>query len=289
MKITEELISSYIENLIENERSDNTVQKYRRDLLKFKQYIGTNEVTKEAVISYKKELIDKYSPASVNSMLASLNGLFSQYGLSNLSVKPVKIQKTSFRDDSKNITREEYLKLVKAANQSNYRLSLILQTICSTGIRISELKFITVEAVNRGFTDIHNKGKSRKILLPTKLCQILKSYTAKEKRLAGAVFVTRSGKPLDRSNIWHSMKMLCKQAGVDENKVFPHNLRHLFAQEHYGKFHDLSRLCDILGHSSISTTRIYTADTGYEHIRQLDSINLICFLPHNVDYVVSHY
>jgi site-specific recombinase XerD len=219
-------------------------------------------------------------------MLASVNGFLAFNGLSDLRVKQLKIQKSQFRDESRNITKDEYFRLVQLAEQRNHRLSLVLQTICSTGIRISELKFVTVEAVNRGFADVNNKGKSRKIFLPTKLCEALKDYISHENRISGAVFVTRSGKPLDRSNVWREMKSLCREANIDESKVFPHNFRHLFAQEHYEKFHDLSRLCDILGHSSISTTRIYTADTGAEHARQLDSMDLVVNLQHSDNYVV---
>lgn len=288
MIITDQQISDYISSLKERECSENTISKYNRDLSNFRKYIETAELTKELIVLYKKQLVERYSSASVNSMLAPLNGLLDFIGMPQLKVKPIKIQRTQFRNESRNITRDEYTRLVKAAEASSPRLALIIQTICSTGIRVSELYYITADAVMRGFADIHNKGKSRRIFLPDKLRELLKKYMNKEKRLAGAVFVTRSGKPVDRSNIWHAMKSVCKKANVNAGKVFPHNLRHLFAQQHYEKFHDLSRLCDILGHSNVSTTRIYTADCGLEHIRQLNSMELILDLPHNADYVVNH-
>lgn len=286
MQITDEQISEYMESLREREYSDNTISKYIYDISCFKKYSENEEITKQLVIAYKKQLMLRYSSLSVNSMLSALNGFFMYFGMNDLKVKPLKIQHTQFRDENRNISREEYTRIVQAAELRSHRLSLIIQTICSTGIRVSELHYITADAVEHGYADIYNKGKSRRIFLSTQLCALLKAYLNKEKRSAGAVFVTRSGKPVDRSNIWHSMKSICSKANVDNCKVFPHNLRHLFAQEHYNKFHDLSRLCDILGHSNISTTRIYTADAGDEHIRQLNSMGLIFVLPHNADYVV---
>lgn len=274
MIMTEE-ISQYLKKLSECERSENTIKKYQRDLYKFMRFAGGKDLSKEMVIGYKKMLSESYSALSVNSMIAPLNGIFSYLGINELKVKPLSIQQNTIRDDKRSLTKAEYERLVLSAEQKNPRLALIIQSICSTGIRISELKYITVEAAERGFTDISNKGKIRRIFLPNKLCELLKQYAKNQNKESGAVFTTRSGKAVDRSNVWHLMKSLCSEANVNSQKVYPHNLRHLFAREHYSQFHDLSRLCDILGHSNISTTRIYIADTGSEHIRQLDSLDLV--------------
>ena len=197
-------------------------------------------------------------------------------GRADLRVRLLKIQKSLFCKESKELTREEYIRLVRTAErEGNERLSLILQTICATGIRVSELRFITVEAVESGRAEINNKGKHRIIFLPVKLCRLLKKYLKKQKRTVGAVFVTRSGKPLDRSNIWRDMKDLCENADVSPVKVFPHNLRHLFARTYYSIQKDLLRLADILGHSNINTTRIYTLESGFAHARHMEQMGLI--------------
>lgn len=233
-------------------------------------------MTKAELIRWKKQLTDKYAAATVNTILAAINGFLKFAGWSDIIVKLLKIQRSSFTDGNRDLSREDYIRLVQTAEeQGNQRLALILQTICATGIRVSELKFITVEAVRTGRAEIVNKGKRRPVFLPGKLCKILKTYSQKQKITAGAVFVTKSGKALDRSNIWRDMKALCESAGVEPGKVFPHNLRHLFARTYYTLEKDLSRLADILGHSSISTTRIYTAESGIVHARQMERMGLI--------------
>lgn len=274
--LTEELIEEYGNDLLERERSDATIQKYLYSLKRLQSFIGQEVLTKEKIIIWKKHLLEKYSAATVNSYLAAVNGFFGFMGWKSLVVNPVKIQKSLFLDEKKELTRGEYMRLVHTAErEKNERLALVLQTICATGIRVSELKFITAEAVFSGRVQIDNKGKRRMVFLPGKLCKLLQKYLKKKKQVTGVVFVTRFGKPLDRSNIWRDMKSLCKVAGVEPGKVFPHNLRHLFARTYYTVEKDLSRLADILGHSNVNTTRIYTAESGSVHARQMERMGLI--------------
>lgn len=274
--VTAALIERYLKHLQEQERSAATLQKYAHDLKELCAYLQDAQLTKAALIAWKEQLIGKYAPATVNSMLTAANGYLRFYGWGNLTVKQLKVQKSLFADESKELTREEYAHLVQAAQRKdNERLALVIQTICATGIRVSELRFITVEAVQTGRTEISNKGKRRLVFLPEKLRKLLRSYARKQKKTAGAVFTTRTGKPLDRSNIWRDMKALCESAGVAPEKVFPHSLRHLFARTFYSLEKDLSRLADILGHSSIVTTRIYTAESGAVHARQMGRLGLV--------------
>ena len=274
--VTAALIERYLKHLREQERSAATLQKYAHDLKELCAYLQDAQLTKAALIAWKEQLIGKYAPATVNSMLTAANGYLRFYGWGNLTVKQLKVQKSLFADESKELTREEYAHLVQAAQRKdNERLALVIQTICATGIRVSELRFITVEAVQTGRTEISNKGKRRLVFLPEKLRKLLRSYARKQKKTAGAVFTTRTGKPLDRSNIWRDMKALCESAGVAPEKVFPHSLRHLFARTFYSLEKDLSRLADILGHSSIVTTRIYTAESGALHARQMGRLGLV--------------
>ena len=274
--ISDKRIQCYIAHLKEQERSDATIQKYTHDLRAFRTHLAEKTLTKAAVIDWKQRLIGNHAPASVNAMLAAVNGYLKYFGWNELCVKPLKIQRSAFLDERKELTRAEYARLVEAAGQKeNERLSLVIQTLCATGIRVSELKFITVAAVQSGRAEIHNKGKFRLVFLPGKLRKLLKKYIQKQKKTAGAVFTTRTGKPLDRSNIWRDMKALCERAGVAPEKVFPHNLRHLFARTFYSLEKDLSRLADILGHSSVNTTRIYTAESGAVHARQIERLRLV--------------
>lgn len=274
--VTYELINQYADFLQEQERSISTIQKYVHDLGCFCVYIGRESLTKKTIILWKEFLTGCYASASVNTMLAAVNGLFEFCGWNDLKVKPLKIQKSMFCDENRELTRKEYLRLVNAAKQEgNERLSLVIQTICATGIRVSELKFVTAEAVKSGKAEISNKGKRRIVFLPDRLRHTLKQYLQKQKRTAGCVFVTKTGKSLDRSNIWRDMKALCKSADVEDEKVFPHNLRHLFARTYYSLEKDLSRLADILGHSNINTTRIYTIESGTIHAMQMERMGLI--------------
>ena len=233
-------------------------------------------MTKGLLLEWKEALIGQYAPASVNNKLAAVNGFLAFCGLNELRLRKLKIQKALFLSEDKELTKAEYVRLVKAAERAeNERLSLVIQTICATGIRVSELRFITAEAVQAGRTDVNNKGKRRTVFLPDKLRKLLRAYLQKQKITAGAVFVSKNGKPLDRSNIWRDMKSLCESAGVEPSKVFPHNLRHLFARTYYALERDLSRLADILGHTNVTTTRIYTAESGAVHARQFGRLGLV--------------
>ena len=270
------LIGRYLTHLREAERSAHTVSKYAHDLNALCAWLRDAPLTKTALIGWKEHLTAALAPASVNSMLAAVNGFLKFYGWPELKLSLLKIQKAVFVDEARELTKAEYARLVRAARQKeNERLALVLQTICATGIRVSELRFITAEAVSLGRAEISNKGKRRVVFLPGGLRRLLTAYLRKQGRASGPVFVTRSGRPLDRSNIWREMKALCAAADVDPNKVFPHNLRHLFARVFYALDHDLSRLADILGHSSISTTRIYTAECGAVHARQVERLGLV--------------
>ena len=275
-KITTEIIRSFNDYLINEEKAAATVNKYLHDVGEFQIWLGEQELCKTAVLAYKSYLCERYAPASVNAALSSLNSFFNFMEWYDLRVKNLKIQKQIFASTDKELTKAEYDRLLQAAKQKkNERLYLLMQTICSTGIRVSEVRYVTVEAVSRGIAEINCKGKRRQVFLPKQLCQILKQYIKEQKIKSGAVFVTKNGNPLDRSNIWSDMKKLCKAANVSEKKVFPHNLRHLFARTYYSLQKDIVRLADILGHSSVNTTRIYTMETGEIHRRQIQKLGLL--------------
>lgn len=258
------------------EKRANTIEKYVRDSKAFATFVGGRAVTKELVIAYKRYLLERYAVRSVNSMLASVNGLLSFLGWQDLKVKSVKLQRQTYCAEKKELTKAEYMRLVHAARQqNNERLNLILQTICDTGIRVSELPFITVEAVKCGEATVSLKGKTRTVFIVRELQKKLLRYVAKRKITSGAIFVTRTGKPMSRTNIWREMKRLCKEANVNSQKVFPHNLRHLFARVFYGMEKDIAKLADILGHSSINTTRMYIVSTGAEHRKRMECMRLI--------------
>lgn len=267
-------IENYKEYLTEEERSQATIDKYIHDITAFCQWINGRGIDKKTVLEYKEHLISKYAPRSVNSILSALNSLFDYLGWHDCKVKTLKIQKQIFSDKDKELTKAEYMRLLQAA-KNNKRLYYLMQTICSTGLRVSELKYISVEAVASGQANIHCKGKMRTVILPKQLCKILKQYIKENNIKNGAVFITKTGKPLDRSNIWSDMKKLCDSAGVARSKVFPHNLRHLFARTFYSLQKDIVRLADILGHSSINTTRIYTMESGDIHRRQIEQMKLL--------------
>lgn len=278
MTIINEKLKEFSEYLREQERSERTIEKYTRDARRLAEFVGIGELNKPLVLHFKENLRREMSPISANSVLAAVNCFLKFLGLSELCVRAFKLQRRLFSVKNE-LTVEEYKRLVKAAlNAQNERLALIIQAICSTGIRISELKFITVEAVRTGRAEISCKGKFRVIFLPDKLRAVLGNYIRKQKITAGAVFVTKKGNPVDRSNIWRDMKNLCESARVSPEKVFPHNLRHLFARSFYSLEKDISRLADVLGHSSISTTRIYTMESGYNHFRQVNLLNLVVSL-----------
>lgn len=275
--ITEQTMREYEKHLQMEEKSTATIQKYIRDVNAFRCFIGGEEISKESVIRFKQHLLQSgYAPRSINSMLASLNSLFSFLGWHGCGVKMLRLQNQIYCPEEKNLSREEYERLCAAAKEArNDRLWMILQTICSTGIRVSELKFITVEAVNRGEAAVSCKAKTRKVFLVSELRKKLLRYAAQQNITTGPIFVTRTGKPVSRTNIWREMKALCVRAGVDPRKVFPHNLRHLFARVFYSMEKDLAKLADILGHSSIDTTRIYIVSTGLEHRRKMEQMRLL--------------
>ena len=274
--LTVTLIQRYAGHLCDQERSAATIQKYVHDLTALSTFLDGRPMTKGLLLEWKEGLIGRYAPASVNAMLAAVNRFLTFLGRNDLRLRPLKIQRTLFLPADKELTRAEYVRLVKAAERNeNQRLALVLQTICATGIRVSELRFITAEAVRTGRAEVTNKGKRRAVFLPEKLRRLLKSYLRAQKITAGAVFLSRRGNPLDRSNIGRDMKALCQRAGVAPGKVFPHNLRHLFARTYYALEKDLSRLADILGHSNVTTTRIYTAESGAVHARQIGRLNLV--------------
>lgn len=273
--LSEATIDAFSEHLIMEEKSPVTVEKYIRDVRAFRTYIGEMSVTKEQVITYKKQLTERgYAVNSINSMLASLNNYLDFMGWQDCKVKSIKAQKQIYCSEEKELTKAEYLRLLDAAKERP-QLRLILETICGTGIRVSELKYFTVEAIKKGTVYVNCKNKTRTILLPGKLRKLLLNYAKKKGLSSGVIFVTRNGKPLNRSNIWSQMKSLCKTANVRESKVFPHNLRKLFARTFYGIEKDIAKLADILGHSSIDTTRIYIIATGTEHRRQMERLGLV--------------
>lgn len=274
--ITAKAIAEFKEHLILEERSEITVEKYIRDVKAFTAYTQNTSVTKETVIAYKKHLQENYAVRSVNSMLASINSLFMFLGWYDLKVKSLKLQQQVFCPEEKELTKAEYTRLCRTAERKhNERLNLILQTICGTGIRVSELQYITVEAVKNGEAVVNCKAKTRSVFIVKELKQKLLRYAAEQNIKSGMIFVTRTGKPISRTNIWREMKALCEEANVSPQKVFPHNLRHLFARVFYGIEKDIAKLADILGHSSINTTRIYIISTGTEHQKQLENMRLI--------------
>ena len=275
--MTREALEAFARALLEQERSSGTIEKYFRDVRAFTVWLGGSEVTRERAAAWRDSLLERgYAPVTVNSMVAAVNQFFTFLGWEDCKVKALKLQRKLFRDDRRELTREEYERLLAAAHGlGRERLALLLETICSTGIRVSEVKYITVEAAQRGRAEITLKGKIRVILLPNKLCRKLLKYARKEKIASGELFVTRSGKSLSRRQIWAEMKRLCKAAGVAPEKVFPHNLRHLFATTYYRAYKDIAKLADVLGHSSIETTRVYLLTTGAEQVKQLDRLGLV--------------
>ncbi len=269
-------ISRFRRHLTYCERSTATIEKYVRDVSVFARYTKGQLVTKETVVSYKNFLNGHYAVRSVNSMLAGLNAFFEFVEHPELKVKSLKLQRRIFCPEEKELTRAEYERLCRtAAKKCNKRLCLILQTICGTGIRVSELQFITVEAAKQGEAVVNCKAKTRSVFIVKELKQKLLRYAAEQKIKSGMIFITRSGKPLDRTTVWREMKALCAEANVNPQKVFPHNLRHLFARVFYCIEKDIAKLADILGHSSINTTRIYIVSTGAEHRRRMENMHLI--------------
>ncbi len=274
--ITATLLRTFEHHLLEEEKSPATIEKYLRDLRRFRVFAAGKPVDKSLLLEYKRSLEQRYAPRSVNSVLGAINTFLRFAHWEELRVKQLRLQKQAYCPDEKELTREEYGALVReAGKRKNRRLALILQTICACGIRVSELKFITVEAAAKGEAVVSCKGKIRKIFLVSQLRSKLLSYAKEQGLRSGCLFVTRSGRPMDRSNVWREMKALCTGAGVSPSKVFPHNLRHLFARIFYGLEKDIAKLADVLGHSNINTTRIYIITTGAEHRKKMENMRLI--------------
>lgn len=272
-----EMLLKFKKNMKTGEKSRATIEKYLRDTKQFLEELGEgSEITKDRVIAYKQSLAERYAVTSANSKLAAVNCFLRMAGCEGCIVKSFKVQKNVFRRKERELTKEEYIRLVKTAQRRGKRqLGMLIQTICATGIRISELPYVTVEALYTRRAVVSLKGKTRIVLLPAELCRELTAYVRAENIRSGSIFVTRNGKPLDRSNIFHSMKKLCEDAEVDRDKVFPHNLRHLFAVTYYKAEKDVCHLADILGHSSINTTRIYTIISCEEQEQQINGLGLL--------------
>lgn len=275
--LTGELLETFRRHLLLEEHEGSTVEKYLRELRQLLAWLAGGAVTKERAAAWKESLVEHgYAPATVNGKLAAMNALFLFAGWEDCRVKSLRLQRRLFREPKRELSREEYGRLLHTAEESGReRLLLLLETICSTGIRVSETRYITLEAAGTGKAEISLKGKVRTILLPGKLCRKLQKYAKRQKIVSGEIFLTRSGKPLSRKQIWSEMKTICAQAGVEPGKVFPHNLRHLFARCFYRACRDVVKLADVLGHSSVETTRIYLISTGEEHARALDRLQLV--------------
>ena len=276
-QITSGQIAAFAAMLRAAERSRGTIEKYTRDIRAFAAWLGKRPVDKQAAAAWKQALQERdYAPATVNAMLIALNRFFVFLGWQDCRVKLLKVQRRLFRSAERDLSREEYLRLIETAQaEGKERLALLMETICATGIRVSEVRYITVEAARQGRAEISLKGKIRTILLPGKLCRKLLKYAKRQKTASGEIFLTRNGTGLSRRQIWAEMKAICRAAGVAASKVFPHNLRHLFARTFYRVTRDVAKLADVLGHSSIETTRIYLISTGAEHLRQLGRLQLI--------------
>ena len=277
LQLTEREFDQFEDYLRHDEREESTIEAYLRSLTRFAEWADGRAVTKELAMEWKTALSESgYRPISVNAMLAAVNKFFTCMGREDCKVKYLKLQRQMFRKSEKDLSKEEYQRLVQAAHEKgDLRMELILETICATGIRVGELKYITLEAVRAGVAEIALKGKIRTILLPRRLCRKLQKYAKQQKIASGKIFLTQDGLPVSRQSIWTRMKALCEAAGVERTKVFPHNLRSLFARSFYGSCHDVVRLADVLGHSSIETTRIYLMSTGKEYLRQLDKLGLV--------------
>ncbi len=273
--ITEEIVVKFFDYLIHEEKTKATCEKYVRDVKKFMHFAEGKEVTKEIVAKYKKKCIEKgYAIRSINSMIASINSFLAFQGWHECRVKSIKVQHQIFCAEEKELTKAEYMRLLEAS-KNDKQMNLILQSMGSTGVRVSELKHFTVEAIRKGTITIHGKGKVRTILIPGKLQKLLLDFAKRRGIKKGAIFISKNKKHLDRSNIWKKMKRLCETAKVKKSKVFPHNLRKLFARTFYKLKKDIAKLADVLGHSSINTTRIYIMDTGTEHRRLIDRLELV--------------
>lgn len=275
--ITSRKLAEFEQYLREEEYGRATMEKYLRETGYFCRWLGNRGVDKKITAEFKSALQEKgYAPSTINGKLSALNAFFRFAGWEECRVKFLRIQRQAFRNQEKELSDGEFKRLLRTAKgRKNERLALLMETVCSTGIRISETAYITVEAVKTGCAVVMLKAKVRMIFLPEKLCGRLLTYAEKEGIISGEIFRTSTGKRLSRRQVWREMKGLCKYAGVKEDKVFPHNLRHLFAVTFYKVSGDIVKLADVLGHSSIETTRIYLKTSGREHMRYLESMGLL--------------
>ena len=272
----EHIIRLFGERLYSLEKSEATIDKYLRDVNTFWKWLGDDDlVDKNKVILYKQALKEKYKLSSANSMLSAINTFFKVMDWTECRVMTFKVQRTTYRNGEKELTVEEYRRLLQAAkDKRKSMLWMIMQTIAGTGIRVSELSFITVESLNTRRAHVSLKGKTREVLIPAELCKKLRAYCRQRNITSGSIFVTRSGNPIDRSDVLHRMKELSESAGVDKGKIFPHNLRHLFAVTYYDTEKDIVRLADLLGHVNINTTRIYTLISCETQLNMLDKVGM---------------
>lgn len=269
-------VESFKDALYDNEKSRATIEKYVRSVERLSEFLDGRDISKELLITYRDELLKKCKAQTVNGALSAINAYLDYCGMSGMKIRLLKVQRQPFLEESRELSKEEYKRLLNAARRGkDRRLYMLLLTLGSTGIRISELMFITVEAVKGGRAQIRLKGKNRTVILQKELCRRLRAYAGKRGIKTGCIFRTRSGKPMDRSNICHSMKKLSLEAKVEPRKVFPHNLRHLFARAFYEVEKNLSHLADVLGHSRIETTRIYVAVSASAHEKILNKMQLI--------------
>lgn len=275
--ITQDRLAAFARHLACEERSPATIDKYSRDLRAFARWLGPAPLHKPHLAAWRQTLARQgYASVSVNAMLAAVHSYCRFLGRSDCRVRYLRVQRQLFRPPGRELSQRDYLALVRTARrQRQQRLALILETIAACGLRISELPHITAQAVQDGRAEIHLKGKVRVILLPRRLRDKLQRYARTQKIAGGALFRTTGDRPISRQQVWREMKALARAAHIDPGKVFPHNLRHLFATVFYAHSHDIVRLADILGHSSVETTRRYLTTSGSEHIRQLDSLHLV--------------
>ena len=277
MSIAKETLQNFSLRLQHDGRSPGTIEKYLRDVRAFVAWLDGRTLNRENAAGWRDHLLRSgYAPVTINSMLSAVNRFLKFSGREDCRIRFLRVQRKAFREQDRELCKAEYQRLLDAAqSRGQERLGLLMEAICSTGIRVSEVRYITLEAAQQGRADICLKGKIRTILLPSRLCRKLLKYARKQKIASGEIFCTKSGNSISRRQIWREMKSLCQKAGVEPSKVFPHNLRHLFASAFYRVSRDIVKLADLLGHSSINTTRIYLMSSGAEHQRQLERLDFV--------------
>ncbi|MDR1329064.1 MAG: tyrosine-type recombinase/integrase [Oscillospiraceae bacterium] len=273
--MTQYSAKDYAEHLRREEKSSETISKYTRYAGAFAGF-SDGEITRDVAIAWKQTVTSRYSAAGANGMIAAVNSFLNYLGLGELKISSLKIQRKTFLPEEKELSRNETESLIKAAeHEGKSNIALAIRVLLATGARVSELQYITVEAAQTGRAEIRLKGKTRELFLQPKLCRALLARAKSAGITSGPIFVTRTGKPIDRHRIWREMKALGAKAGVLASRVFPHNLRRLFARTFFAKFPNLAALADVLGHSDVNTTRIYTAETAETHRKRLESLHLL--------------